>query len=72
MLRRVAKATWNRLLHVAARQLPGSTSVRPFLHRLRGVKIGRRVFIADDVYLENEYPERVEIQGVVVGLYRKL
>lgn len=61
MLRRVAKATWNRLLHLAARQLPGSTGVRPFLHRLRGVKIGHRVFIGDDVYLENEYPERVEI-----------
>jgi UDP-3-O-[3-hydroxymyristoyl] glucosamine N-acyltransferase len=32
------------------------------LHRLRGVKIGNDVFIGDDVYLENEYPEAVEIQ----------
>jgi acetyltransferase-like isoleucine patch superfamily enzyme len=26
------------------------------------VRIGKNVFIGDDVYLENEYPERVEIQ----------
>lgn len=36
-------------------------SLRPFLHRLRGVNVGQNVFIGDDVYLENEYPERVSI-----------
>lgn len=36
-------------------------SVRPFLHRLRGVRVGKKVFIGDDVYLENEFPERVSI-----------
>lgn len=51
----------NRVLHLLARILPGATSVRPGLHRLRGVKIGQDVFIGDDVYLENEYPEGVEI-----------
>ena len=45
--------------------MPGATSVRPFLHRLRGVKIGENVFIGDDVYLENEYPAAVEIQSGV-------
>jgi hypothetical protein len=29
--------------------------MRPFLGRLRGVEIRNRVFIGDDVYLENEY-----------------
>src|SRR2546425_1838083 len=59
----------NRLLHQLARFLPGATSLRPFLHRLRGVKIHGKVFIGDDVYLENEYPECVEIHdGVQVGL----
>ncbi len=29
----------NRALHLLARTLPGSTTVRPMLHRLRGVKI---------------------------------
>ena len=44
-----------------ARTLPGSQSLRPMLHRWRGVRIGRNVFIGDDVYLDNEYPERIEI-----------
>jgi len=65
LLRRVS----NRALHVLARFSPGCTSVRPFLHRLRGVKIGSKVFIGDDVYLENEHPSAVEIQdGVHISL----
>lgn len=58
----VVKALSNRLLHFMARQLPGATGLRLKLHRLRGVKIGTRVFIGDEVYLENEYPDRIEIQ----------
>jgi acetyltransferase-like isoleucine patch superfamily enzyme len=57
-LRRAA----NRLLHLLARFSPGATTVRPYLHRLRGVKIHSRVFICDEAYIENEYPECVEIQ----------
>jgi acetyltransferase-like isoleucine patch superfamily enzyme len=51
----------NRLLHLLTRVVPGARTVRPFLHRLRGVRIDGRVFIGDDVYIENEYPECVEI-----------
>ena len=51
----------NRFLHLLCRFLPGATTVRPFLHRLRGVKIQGSVFIGDEVYIENEYPECVEI-----------
>src|SRR5271170_6343938 len=51
----------NRILHLMARFLPGSLSLRPFLHRLRGVTVGDGVFIGDDVYLDNEYPECIEI-----------
>jgi len=59
----------NRLLHSLARVLPGTTWLRPFLHRLRGVKIGTNVFIGDEVYLENEYPEALEIQdGVQISI----
>ena len=59
----------NRVLHQLARLLPGAESVRPFLHRLRGVQIRGNVFIGDDVYLENEYPECIEIhEGVQIGL----
>lgn len=65
----VIRKLYNRLLHLAARSAPGASTVRPFLHRLRGVRIGDNVFIGDDVYLENEYPERVEIQdGVQISI----
>jgi acetyltransferase-like isoleucine patch superfamily enzyme len=61
MLRRIL----NRLLHRLARSSPGSTTLRPLLHRWRGARIGAGVFIGDDVYLENEFPDRVEIQDNV-------
>lgn len=58
ILRRVC----NRLFHYCARFGPGATTLRPFFHRARGVRIGQEVFIGDDVYLDNEYPECIEIQ----------
>lgn len=65
LIRRVS----NRALHLVARISPGCKSLRPFLHRLRGVKVGKDVFIGDDVYLENEHPYAVEIQdGVHISL----
>jgi acetyltransferase-like isoleucine patch superfamily enzyme len=58
----------NRLLHKLARSLPGALTLRPWLHRMRGVKIGSDVFIGEDVYLENEYPELIEIgDGCALG-----
>jgi acetyltransferase-like isoleucine patch superfamily enzyme len=57
LLRRIL----NRLLHVCARFLPGCVTLRPFLHKLRGVSIRGHVFIGDEVYIENEYPECIEI-----------
>ena len=58
LLRRII----NRILAFMARFGPGATTIRPFLHRLRGVRISGRVFIGDDVYIENEYPECVELE----------
>jgi carbonic anhydrase/acetyltransferase-like protein (isoleucine patch superfamily) len=59
----------NRLFALLARFLPGATTLRPTLHRLRGVKITGKVFIGEDVYVENEYPENVEIQhGASIAL----
>ena len=52
---------FNRVLHLVARQAPGAQSFRPFLHRLRGVIVRPGVFIGDEVYLDNEYPECVEL-----------
>jgi acetyltransferase-like isoleucine patch superfamily enzyme len=56
----------NRILHIIAQFSPGAHSLRPFLHKLRGVKIYGTVFIGDQVYLENEYPEMVEIHDEAV------
>ncbi len=65
IVRRIA----NRLLAAVARFGPGATSLRPYLHRLRGVRITGRVFVGDDVYIENEYPECVELEdGVQICL----
>jgi acetyltransferase-like isoleucine patch superfamily enzyme len=52
----------NCLLNFMARVLPGGYRVRPYLQRLRGVKIGVGVWIGDDVYLDEYYPETIEIQ----------
>lgn len=59
----------NRFLSLLARHTPGATSLRPWLHRVRGVRIGARVFIGEDVYIDNEYPECIEIQdGVQISI----
>jgi acetyltransferase-like isoleucine patch superfamily enzyme len=57
----VLRGMLNRVLHLLARNSPGARSIRPFLHRLRGVSIAKNVWIGDDVYLENENPELVEL-----------
>jgi acetyltransferase-like isoleucine patch superfamily enzyme len=57
----IVRRVFNRILGMLARFAPGATSLRPFLHRLRGVRITGRVFIGDDVYVENEYPECIEL-----------
>jgi acetyltransferase-like isoleucine patch superfamily enzyme len=49
--------------------VPGGDSLRVSLHRRRGVRIGKGVFIGEDVYIESEYPEVVEIQdGAQISL----
>lgn len=40
---------------------PGGGSLRPWLHRLRGVGIGRNVWIAQMVYIDELHPGDVEI-----------
>lgn len=63
------KRILNRLLHLCARFLPGCTTLRPFLHKVRGVRIHGKIFIGEEVYIENEYPECIEIgDGVQITL----
>lgn len=58
-----------RLLHKVAFVAPGGDSLRPWLHRLRGVKIGKKVFIAQFVYIDDLHPEEVTIgENSTIGL----
>jgi acetyltransferase-like isoleucine patch superfamily enzyme len=41
--------------------LPGGHSVRPALHRLRGVNIGKNVWISQYVYIDELHPDAVTI-----------
>ena len=51
----------NRLLQILARNLPGGRGFRVLLHRLRGVTIGKNVFIGTDVIIETALPHLVYI-----------
>jgi acetyltransferase-like isoleucine patch superfamily enzyme len=51
-----------RLLQVVALHAPGATSLRPALHRLRGVTIGEGVSIGQDALLETAKPRRIVIK----------
>ena len=69
MTKSIFRRSTNRVLALLARFGPGATTLRPFIHKLRGVRITGKVFIGDDVYLDNEYPESIEIQdGAVICL----
>jgi acetyltransferase-like isoleucine patch superfamily enzyme len=69
MKKSAVRRVLNRILGMLARFSPGATSLRPLLHKLRGVRITGRVFIGDDVYLENEYPECIELHdGAQINL----
>jgi acetyltransferase-like isoleucine patch superfamily enzyme len=67
--RSLVRKAFNRFLHLLCRFGPGGKTLRPFLHRMRGVKIGKDVWIGDDVYLDNEFPERIKLEdGAMIEL----
>lgn len=72
MKKSIVRRSANRILALIARFSPGGSTVRPFLHKLRGVRITGHVFIGDDVYLENEYPECIELQDGAQVLIRSI
>ena len=51
----------NRVLQQLARVAPGATSLRVKLHRARGVKIGKEVWIGYDVILETSKPYLISL-----------
>lgn len=58
-----------RLLAKIAFVAPGGGSLRPWLHRLRGVRIGRNVWISQFVYLDELHPEEISIgDNSTIGL----
>jgi acetyltransferase-like isoleucine patch superfamily enzyme len=65
----VARHAFNRFLHLLCRFGPGGATLRPLFHRMRGVAVGKNVWIGDEVYLDNEFPECVEIEdGAMIEL----
>ena len=52
---------FQRFLNRIAYFMPGGYSIRPFIHRLRGVHIGRNVWISRYVYIDELHPEAVII-----------
>lgn len=58
-----------RFLHKLAFVAPGGHTLRPWLHRLRGAKIGQNVWIAQLVYLDELHPAEVTIgDNCTIGL----
>ncbi len=52
----------NRVLQHLARILPGAQTLRVVLHRARGVRIGKNVWIGYDVILETSRPHLITIE----------
>ena len=67
---RMPKAILNRFIHCIARYFPMFPSQRVFLHRLRGVKIGKEVFIGSDVFIDDAEPDLVVIEDGVTIIAR--
>lgn len=59
----------NRTLQLLARSAPGAKTLRVRLHRWRGVKIGKDVWIGYDAVIETSYPQLVTLEdGAAVGI----
>ena len=59
----------NRFLHKIAFIAPGGSSLRIWVHRMRGAKIGKNVWIGQFVYIDELHPEAVEIgDNSTIGL----
>jgi len=63
------RCLWVRFLHKLAQWAPGGSSLRPWLHRRRGVDIRGRVWISQQVFIDDLHPENVTIHdNVTIGL----
>ena len=62
---RIIPSVFGRILHVFARYLPMYPGWRAVLHRMRGVNIGKGVFIGSDVGMDRTYPKKTVIEDYV-------
>ncbi len=63
------KSLINRLLAKIAMLVPGGYTLRPWLHKARGVHIGDNVWISQFVYIDEAHPENIIIkENVTIGL----
>jgi acetyltransferase-like isoleucine patch superfamily enzyme len=64
----VFRGLFNRWFQLLARIVPGGTTVRVVLHRARGVKIGKNVWIGYDAILDTSEPHLITIEdGCAIG-----
>ncbi|MBI2924469.1 MAG: acyltransferase [Verrucomicrobia bacterium] len=62
-------ALLKRFLNRITTFLPGGYSLRPMIHRWRGAKIGKNVWISQFVYLDEIHPEAITIgDNCTIGL----
>ncbi len=59
------RAFFNRVLHTVARYAPLVPAWRVSLHRMRGVAIGKRVFIGVEVFIDDATPSAITIEDDV-------
>lgn len=63
------KNTCQRLLRKIAYTVPGGSTIRPMLHKMRGVHIGKDVWISQYVYIDEIHPEAVFIgDNTTIGI----
>jgi len=62
MKERWLRGLLNRVCQHLARILPGAQSIRVALHRIRGVKIGKNVWIGYDVILDTSRPFHITLE----------
>jgi heptaprenylglycerol acetyltransferase len=59
----------NRILQMVTMISPGAQSLRVWLHRARGVSIGKNVWISYNVVLETSYPQLITIgDSAIIGI----
>lgn len=58
-----------RILHKLAYIVPGGYTLRPMMHRKRGARIGKNVWISQYVYIDELHPEAITIMdNTTIGL----